>query len=129
VLERLEDAGCSRYVVTDVTKDGTLKGPNLELLREVTSRTTRPVVASGGISNLDDIAALRELVLGVEARSSARRSMRAPSRSPRRWMSPQADSAGVPWAGRSFEPNPHAGDDGSADPRCCARSRRPRRRG
>ena len=67
VLQRLEDAGCSRYVVTDVTKDGTLKGPNLELLREVTTRTVKPVVASGGISNLDDIAALRELVpLGVE---------------------------------------------------------------
>ena len=67
VLDRLEDAGCSRYVVTDVTKDGTLRGPNLDLLREVTSRTTRPVVASGGISNLDDIAALRALVpLGVE---------------------------------------------------------------
>jgi phosphoribosylformimino-5-aminoimidazole carboxamide ribotide isomerase/phosphoribosylanthranilate isomerase len=97
VLDRLEDAGCSRYVVTDVTKDGTLKGPNLELLREVTSRTTRPVVASGGISNLDDIAALRDLVpLGVEARSSARPLCRAPSRSPRRWMSPQADSAASP---------------------------------
>jgi phosphoribosyl isomerase A len=67
VLARLEEAGCSRYVVTDVTKDGTLRGPNLDLLREVTSRTTRPVVASGGVSSLDDIAALRELVpLGVE---------------------------------------------------------------
>src|SRR5690606_20367981 len=67
VLERLEDAGCSRYVVTDVTKDGTLRGPNLELLREVVARTPKPVVASGGISNLDDIAALRELVpLGAE---------------------------------------------------------------
>ena len=67
VLDRLEDSGCSRYVVTDVTKDGTLKGPNLDLLREVTSRTVKPVVASGGISNLDDIAALRALVpLGVE---------------------------------------------------------------
>src|SRR5690606_4494998 len=67
VLERLEEAGCSRYVVTDVTKDGTLRGPNLELLREVVARTPKPVVASGGISNLDDIAALRELVhLGVE---------------------------------------------------------------
>jgi 1-(5-phosphoribosyl)-5-[(5-phosphoribosylamino)methylideneamino] imidazole-4-carboxamide isomerase/N-(5'phosphoribosyl)anthranilate isomerase len=67
VLARLEDAGCSRYVVTDVTKDGTLKGPNLDLLREVMTRTRRPVVASGGISNLDDIAALRELVpLGLE---------------------------------------------------------------
>src|SRR5690606_39018986 len=62
VLARLEDAGCSRYVVTDVTKDGTLRGPNLDLLREVTSRTPKPVVASGGISSLDDIAALRELV-------------------------------------------------------------------
>ena len=67
VLDRLEEAGCSRYVVTDVTKDGTLRGPNLDLLREVTARTTKPVVASGGVSNLDDIAALRELVPhGVE---------------------------------------------------------------
>ncbi len=67
VLDRLEAAGCSRYVVTDVTKDGTLKGPNLDLLRQVTSRTPKPVVASGGVSSLDDIAALRGLVpLGVE---------------------------------------------------------------
>ena len=67
VLERLEDAGCSRYVVTDVTKDGTLRGPNIDLLRQVCARTDRPVVASGGISSLDDIAALREIVpLGVE---------------------------------------------------------------
>ncbi len=67
VLARLEDAGCPRYVVTDVTKDGTLRGPNLELLREVLQRTNRPVVASGGISSLDDLAALRELVpLGLE---------------------------------------------------------------
>lgn len=67
VLERLEQAGCQRYVVTDVTKDGTLKGPNLDLLRQVIEKTTRPVVASGGISTLDDIAALRQLVpLGLE---------------------------------------------------------------
>ncbi|MET0735321.1 MAG: bifunctional 1-(5-phosphoribosyl)-5-((5-phosphoribosylamino)methylideneamino)imidazole-4-carboxamide isomerase/phosphoribosylanthranilate isomerase PriA [Microbacterium sp.] len=67
VLDRLEAAGCSRYVVTDVTKDGTLQGPNLELLRELTARTPKPVIASGGIANLDDIEALRELVpLGVE---------------------------------------------------------------
>ncbi len=62
VLDRLEEAGCARYVVTDVTKDGTLKGPNLDLLRQVMERTERPVVASGGISSLDDIAALRELI-------------------------------------------------------------------
>lgn len=67
VLARLEEAGCPRYVVTDVTKDGTLKGPNLELLRSVMEKTERPVVASGGIATLDDIAALRELVpLGLE---------------------------------------------------------------
>lgn len=67
VLERLENAGCARYVVTDVTKDGTLKGPNLELLRSVMEKTNKPVVASGGIATLDDIAALRELVpLGLE---------------------------------------------------------------
>lgn len=62
VLERLEVAGCARYVVTDVTKDGTLKGPNLDLLRQVMSKTVKPVVASGGISTLDDISALAELV-------------------------------------------------------------------
>ena len=67
VLARLEDAGCARYVVTDVTKDGTLQGPNLELLQKVMERTQRPVVASGGISDLADIEALRELVpLGLE---------------------------------------------------------------
>jgi len=67
VLERLEADGCSRYVVTDVTKDGTMRGPNTELLAQVCSRTDAPVVASGGISSLDDIRALRELVPnGVE---------------------------------------------------------------
>jgi len=66
-IERLERDGCSRYVVTDVTKDGTLQGPNLELLKEVCSVTRKPVVASGGISSLDDIAALSSLhSVGVE---------------------------------------------------------------
>jgi phosphoribosyl isomerase A len=67
VLARLEDAGCSRYVVTDVTKDGTLRGPNLELLKQVMQFTNKPVVASGGISSLQDIKDLQELVpLGLE---------------------------------------------------------------
>ncbi|CAN2194238.1 HisA Phosphoribosylformimino-5-aminoimidazole carboxamide ribonucleotide (ProFAR) isomerase [Candidatus Nanopelagicaceae bacterium] len=66
-IERLERDGCSRYVVTDVTKDGTLKGPNLELLQEVCAVTKKPVVASGGISSLDEIAALASLnSIGVE---------------------------------------------------------------
>ncbi|GAA4795353.1 bifunctional 1-(5-phosphoribosyl)-5-((5-phosphoribosylamino)methylideneamino)imidazole-4-carboxamide isomerase/phosphoribosylanthranilate isomerase PriA [Rothia endophytica] len=67
VLDRLNEDGCARYVVTDVTKDGTLQGPNLELLRKVAERTDKPVVASGGIATLDDIAALRTMVShGVE---------------------------------------------------------------
>lgn len=67
VLARLEDAGCARYVVTDVTKDGTLRGPNLELLKSVMEKTGKPVVASGGISSLEDIANLKDLVpLGLE---------------------------------------------------------------
>jgi 1-(5-phosphoribosyl)-5-[(5-phosphoribosylamino)methylideneamino] imidazole-4-carboxamide isomerase/N-(5'phosphoribosyl)anthranilate isomerase len=67
VLERLEQAGCARYVVTDVTKDGTLRGPNIELLKKVMQLTDKPVVASGGISSLQDIHDLRELVpLGLE---------------------------------------------------------------
>jgi len=67
VMDRLEEAGAARYVVTDVTKDGTLQGPNVELLRQVMDRTHRPVVASGGVSSLDDLVTLRELVpLGLE---------------------------------------------------------------
>ncbi len=62
VLGRLDAAGCARYVVTDVTKDGTLRGPNIELLAEVCARTDAPVVASGGISGLADLEALRALV-------------------------------------------------------------------
>jgi phosphoribosyl isomerase A len=66
-LARLDAAGCARYVVTDVTKDGTLRGPNVELLRAVCARTSAPVVASGGVSSLEDLAELRTLVpLGVE---------------------------------------------------------------
>jgi 1-(5-phosphoribosyl)-5-[(5-phosphoribosylamino)methylideneamino] imidazole-4-carboxamide isomerase/N-(5'phosphoribosyl)anthranilate isomerase len=66
-LARLESDGCARYVVTDVTKDGTLQGPNLELLKEVCAATKRPVVASGGISSLADIQALCALThIGVE---------------------------------------------------------------
>jgi 1-(5-phosphoribosyl)-5-[(5-phosphoribosylamino)methylideneamino] imidazole-4-carboxamide isomerase/N-(5'phosphoribosyl)anthranilate isomerase len=66
-ISRLESDGCARYIVTDVTKDGTLQGPNLNLLREVCAVTDKPVIASGGISSLADIAALRELQkIGVE---------------------------------------------------------------
>jgi phosphoribosylformimino-5-aminoimidazole carboxamide ribotide isomerase/phosphoribosylanthranilate isomerase len=66
-LARLESDGCARYVVTDVTKDGTLQGPNLELLKEVCAATKKPVVASGGISSLEDIKALCALSqVGVE---------------------------------------------------------------
>ena len=67
VLERLETAGCERYVVTDVTKDGMLQGPNLDLYRDLCGFTARPVVASGGVSSLVDLRALAGLVpLGVE---------------------------------------------------------------
>ncbi|MSY33157.1 MAG: bifunctional 1-(5-phosphoribosyl)-5-((5-phosphoribosylamino)methylideneamino)imidazole-4-carboxamide isomerase/phosphoribosylanthranilate isomerase PriA, partial [Actinobacteria bacterium] len=67
VLDRLESDGCSRYVVTDVTKDGTLQGPNLDLLRQVCERTNKPVIASGGVSSLADLQAIAALVpLGVE---------------------------------------------------------------
>ncbi len=67
VIARLESAGCARYVVTDVTKDGTMQGPNTDLLREVCGATTVPIVASGGVSKLDDLVALRALTnVGVE---------------------------------------------------------------
>ncbi|MGH3303762.1 MAG: bifunctional 1-(5-phosphoribosyl)-5-((5-phosphoribosylamino)methylideneamino)imidazole-4-carboxamide isomerase/phosphoribosylanthranilate isomerase PriA [Streptosporangiaceae bacterium] len=66
-LDRLEAAACRRYVVTDIDKDGMLRGPNLDLLRRVCGRTGRPVVASGGVSSLGDLRAIADLVpLGVE---------------------------------------------------------------
>ena len=66
-LARLDAAGCARYVVTDVAKDGTMRGPNFELLKEVCAATSRPVIASGGIARLEDLHKLAEMVpLGVE---------------------------------------------------------------
>lgn len=67
VLARLDAQGCARYVVTDVTKDGTLRGPNLELLQQVCAATGAPVVASGGVSSVDDLTALARLApIGLE---------------------------------------------------------------
>jgi phosphoribosyl isomerase A len=68
VIGRLEADGCRRYVVTDVTRDGTLTGPNLDLLRQVCARTQRPVIASGGVSTLADLQAIASLMpLGVDS--------------------------------------------------------------
>lgn len=67
VLSRLEEDGCERYVVTDVLKDGMLRGPNLKLLQDVCERTEKPVIASGGVSTVDDLVAIAGLVPhGVE---------------------------------------------------------------
>lgn len=67
VLARLNKAGCARYVVTDILKDGTMRGPNLDLLRDVCAHTDAPVIASGGVSTLDDLRALATLEpIGVE---------------------------------------------------------------
>jgi phosphoribosyl isomerase A len=66
-LDRLDAEGCARYVITDVLKDGMLRGPNLDLYRDVCARTKAPVVASGGVSSLADLRALASLVpIGVE---------------------------------------------------------------
>jgi phosphoribosylanthranilate isomerase len=67
VLERLNKAGCARYVVTDIHKDGMMQGPNVQLLRDVCAATDAPVIASGGVSTLDDLRALAGLEgVGVE---------------------------------------------------------------
>jgi phosphoribosylanthranilate isomerase len=67
VLKRLNSEGCSRFVVTDVTKDGSLNGPNLELLTRVAEHTAAPIIASGGVSSLDDLRAIATLAgHGVE---------------------------------------------------------------
>jgi phosphoribosylformimino-5-aminoimidazole carboxamide ribotide isomerase/phosphoribosylanthranilate isomerase len=66
-IARLDSDGCARYVVTDVAKDGTLMGPNIELLKSVCSVTKKPVIASGGIATLEDISALAKLQsIGIE---------------------------------------------------------------
>lgn len=66
-LAALDAAGCARYVVTDVSKDGTLAGPNLRLLEDVCAATDRPIVASGGVSSIADLRAIQGLVpRGVE---------------------------------------------------------------
>jgi 1-(5-phosphoribosyl)-5-[(5-phosphoribosylamino)methylideneamino] imidazole-4-carboxamide isomerase/N-(5'phosphoribosyl)anthranilate isomerase len=66
-IERLDRDGCARYVLTDVAKDGTLMGPNITLLKEVAAATDRPIIASGGVSSLADLEALKELTgIGVE---------------------------------------------------------------
>ena len=67
-MAMLDEAGCSRYVVTDVSRDGMMSGPNIELLREVAERTQAKVTASGGISSLDDLRAIKELAeVGVDS--------------------------------------------------------------
>jgi 1-(5-phosphoribosyl)-5-[(5-phosphoribosylamino)methylideneamino] imidazole-4-carboxamide isomerase/N-(5'phosphoribosyl)anthranilate isomerase len=67
VLARLDAEGCARYVVTDVRRDGMLTGPNLDLLRDVCAATEAPVIASGGVSSLDDLRLLASLSsVGVE---------------------------------------------------------------
>ncbi|CAB4640183.1 unannotated protein [freshwater metagenome] len=66
-IARLDSDGCARYVVTDVAKDGTLMGPNIELLKSVCSVTKKPVIASGGIATLEDISTLANLQsIGIE---------------------------------------------------------------
>ncbi len=66
-LKRLDEDNAARYVVTDVTKDGTLTGPNLDLLIEISKVTKKPLIASGGISELEDLIKLKSLVdHGVE---------------------------------------------------------------
>ena len=122
VLDRLEQAGCARYVVTDVTKDGTLAGPNLELLAAGARahRQARRRLRRHRDARRPPPPPRRSRTPGWRARSSARRSTPAPSRSPRPSPSRRcdrpaaADSAGQPFAGRAFEASPWTGDDGTA---------------
>jgi phosphoribosylanthranilate isomerase len=66
-LARLDQEGCARYVVTDIRRDGAMAGPNLDLYRRLCAATEAPVIASGGVSSLDDLRALASLApLGVE---------------------------------------------------------------
>ncbi len=129
--QRLDAAGCARYVVTDVTKDGTLRGPNLDLLREVCARTDAP---GGGLgrglrAGRPRGAARRSCRSGSRARSSARRCTRGRSRCPRRSTSPGGPSGRGCRPGTAAQLPPvsaFADDDGSPDPRPRGGAGRPR---
>ena len=104
VLARLEDAGCARYVVTDVTKDGTLQRPERRAAAQMCARPARPSSRPAGCSSLEDLACSgRSCRSASRARSSARRSTPARSRCPRPSTSPAAASRpqhGAPARGR-----------------------------
>ena len=147
-LARLDAEGCARYVVTDVAKDGMLQGPNLGLLRDVCARTDRPVVASGGVSTLDDVVAIRGLVAdgrrGRHHRLGALPGRLHAARGARRGGPPVSDHdhaptatttararptpREVPWAGRDLSPSGFETDTGAADPALLAALAHPRRR-
>ena len=61
ILEKLDYAGCNRYSITDVNRDGNLKGPNLELLSSIAQRTNKPLIASGGIASVADLVSLQQI--------------------------------------------------------------------
>ena len=122
-LARLDADGCARYVVTDVHKDGTLTGPNLQLLRDVCARTDAAVVASGGVSSLDDLRAIAGLTdarrRGRDRRQGAVRRRVHPARGARR-RGRLNQTPAVAWAGCS--PRDRAG---RAPPCRRGRARRP----
>ena len=61
--KHLENLGVKTIIVTDISKDGTLEGPNLEMLMRLKSEVNINIIASGGIKNIDDIKALHNLEL------------------------------------------------------------------
>lgn len=56
-----EAAGASSFVYTDVGRDGTMRGPDLDGLGRLTRQTTLPVIASGGVASLEDLRAVARL--------------------------------------------------------------------
>ncbi len=84
-IARLDRDGCARYIVTDVSKDGMLRGPNVELYRAVTRATTAPVIASGGISAIGDLIVLAEAAANLEGSIVGKALYAGRARCPRRW--------------------------------------------
>ena len=59
-----EDAGVAAIIYTDINRDGAMQGPNIEATAALAQAVSIPVIASGGVSSLDDLIALRDC--GVE---------------------------------------------------------------
>ena len=62
-FEKMQNMGVKTIICTDISKDGAMKGTNLQMYKELSKKYSLDIVASGGVSTIDDIKALRSMEL------------------------------------------------------------------